>query len=70
MATGPIRRRRSRISIWRDWPDQSAAILLTALLTGRVHSVHRAATVGSVDAVIRPEELRPQIISALEARLS
>jgi hypothetical protein len=30
---------------------------------------YRAVTVGSVDAVIRQEELRPQIISALEDRL-
>ncbi|TCM44534.1 carboxyl transferase domain-containing protein [Kribbella sp. VKM Ac-2568] len=36
----------------------------------RVHNIHRAVTVGSVDAVIRPEELRPQLIAALEAGLS
>jgi acetyl-CoA carboxylase carboxyltransferase component len=36
----------------------------------RVHSIQRAVAVGSVDAVIRPEELRPQLIAALEARLS
>jgi acetyl-CoA carboxylase carboxyltransferase component len=35
----------------------------------RVHSIRRAVEVGSVDAVIRPEELRPQLIAALEARL-
>lgn len=35
----------------------------------RVHSIQRAVAVGSVDAVIRPEELRPQLIAALEARL-
>jgi len=31
-----------------------------------VHSIHRAVTVGSVDAVITPEELRPRIIAAIE----
>ncbi|NHN55231.1 ATP-grasp domain-containing protein [Calidifontibacter sp. DB0510] len=31
----------------------------------RVHSIHRAVTVGSVDRVIAPEELRPAIIEAL-----
>jgi acetyl/propionyl-CoA carboxylase alpha subunit/acetyl-CoA carboxylase carboxyltransferase component len=31
-----------------------------------VHSVQRAVDVGSVDAIIRPEELRPRIIEALE----
>ncbi|NEA30501.1 carboxyl transferase domain-containing protein [Streptomyces sp. SID13031] len=36
----------------------------------RVHSIHRAVAVGSVDAVIRPEELRPQLIAALESGLS
>ncbi len=35
----------------------------------RVHSIQRAVEVGSVDAVIRPEQLRPRIIAALEARL-
>jgi hypothetical protein len=35
----------------------------------RVHSIQRAVEVGSVDAVIRAAELRPRIISALEARL-
>jgi acetyl-CoA carboxylase carboxyltransferase component len=33
----------------------------------RVHSIQRAVAVGSVDAVIQPEELRPQLIAALEA---
>ncbi|WBQ08153.1 ATP-binding protein [Kribbella sp. CA-293567] len=36
----------------------------------RVHSIHRAVAVGSVDAVITPQELRPQLIAALEAKLS
>lgn len=34
-----------------------------------VHSIRRAVEVGSVDAVIQPEELRPQLIKAMEARL-
>ncbi len=34
-----------------------------------VHSIHRAVTVGSVDAVITAEELRPRIIAAVEAGL-
>ncbi|SES49710.1 Acetyl/propionyl-CoA carboxylase, alpha subunit [Pedococcus cremeus] len=32
-----------------------------------VHSIHRAVSVGSVDAVIRAEELRPRIIEAIES---
>jgi acetyl/propionyl-CoA carboxylase alpha subunit/acetyl-CoA carboxylase carboxyltransferase component len=32
----------------------------------RIHSIHRAVEVGSVDAVIDAHELRPQIIAALE----
>ncbi|MDX6261866.1 MAG: hypothetical protein QOH84_3554, partial [Kribbellaceae bacterium] len=36
----------------------------------RVHSIHRAVAVGSVDAVITPEQLRPQLIAALEAGLT
>jgi acetyl-CoA carboxylase carboxyltransferase component len=35
----------------------------------RVHSIQRAVEVGSVDAVIRAEQLRPQLIAALETRL-
>ncbi|MEW1589093.1 carboxyl transferase domain-containing protein [Micromonospora vinacea] len=35
----------------------------------RVHNIHRAVEVGSVDAVIRAAELRPRIIEAIEARL-
>jgi acetyl/propionyl-CoA carboxylase alpha subunit/acetyl-CoA carboxylase carboxyltransferase component len=35
----------------------------------RVHSIQRAVQVGSVDAVIRPEELRPQLIAAIERGL-
>jgi acetyl/propionyl-CoA carboxylase alpha subunit/acetyl-CoA carboxylase carboxyltransferase component len=31
-----------------------------------VHSIQRAVAVGSVDAIIRPEELRPRIIAAIE----
>jgi acetyl/propionyl-CoA carboxylase alpha subunit/acetyl-CoA carboxylase carboxyltransferase component len=31
-----------------------------------VHSIERAVRVGSVDAIIRPEELRPQIIAAID----
>ncbi|WBB63116.1 ATP-grasp domain-containing protein [Streptomyces sp. WMMC500] len=34
-----------------------------------VHSIQRAQRVGSVDAIIRPEELRPQIIAAVERGL-
>jgi acetyl-CoA carboxylase carboxyltransferase component len=34
-----------------------------------VHSIQRAVDVGSVDAIIRPEELRPQIIAAVERGL-
>jgi acetyl-CoA carboxylase carboxyltransferase component len=34
-----------------------------------VHSIHRAVSVGSVDAVIDPHELRPRIIEAVEAGL-
>lgn len=36
----------------------------------RVHSIQRAVEVGSVDAIIRPEELRPQIIAAIERGLA
>jgi acetyl-CoA carboxylase carboxyltransferase component len=36
----------------------------------RVHSIQRAVGVGSVDAVIRAEELRPQLIAALERGLA
>ncbi|MFC3505562.1 carboxyl transferase domain-containing protein [Micromonospora krabiensis] len=35
-----------------------------------VHSIQRAVEVGSVDAIVRPEELRPQIIAAVERGLS
>ncbi len=35
-----------------------------------VHSIHRAVSVGSVDAVIAPEELRPQIVAAIEKGLA
>jgi acetyl/propionyl-CoA carboxylase alpha subunit/acetyl-CoA carboxylase carboxyltransferase component len=35
-----------------------------------VHSIQRAVEVGSVDAIIRPEELRPQIIGAIERGLA
>jgi acetyl-CoA carboxylase carboxyltransferase component len=31
-----------------------------------VHSIERAVRVGSVDAIIRPEELRPRIVEAIE----
>ena len=34
-----------------------------------VHSIQRAVEVGSVDIIIRPEELRPQIIAAIERGL-
>jgi hypothetical protein len=34
-----------------------------------VHSIQRAVEVGSVPAVIRAAELRPQIIEAIESRL-
>jgi acetyl/propionyl-CoA carboxylase alpha subunit/acetyl-CoA carboxylase carboxyltransferase component len=36
----------------------------------RAHSIQRAVEVGSVDAIIRPEELRPQIVAAIERGLS
>jgi hypothetical protein len=35
----------------------------------RVHSIQRAVQVGSVDEVIKASEMRPKIISAIEARL-
>jgi acetyl-CoA carboxylase carboxyltransferase component len=35
-----------------------------------VHSIQRAQRMGSVDAIIRPEELRPQIIAAVERGLA
>ena len=35
-----------------------------------MHNIHRAVAVGSVDAVISANELRPRIIEAIEARLS
>jgi acetyl-CoA carboxylase carboxyltransferase component len=35
----------------------------------RFHSIQRAVTVGSVDAVIAPHELRPRIVAAVEAGL-
>jgi acetyl-CoA carboxylase carboxyltransferase component len=35
-----------------------------------VHSIQRAQRVGSVDAIIRPEELRPRIIAAIERGLT
>jgi len=35
-----------------------------------VHSIQRAVQVGSVDAIVRPEELRPQIIAAVERGLA
>ena len=31
-----------------------------------MHNIHRAVEVGSVDAVISAEELRPQLIAAVE----
>jgi hypothetical protein len=34
-----------------------------------VHSIHRAVSVGSVDAVISAPELRPRIIEAIEQGL-
>ncbi|WP_211659166.1 carboxyl transferase domain-containing protein [Phytoactinopolyspora halophila] len=36
----------------------------------QVHSIERAQRVGSVDAIVRPEELRPQIIAAVERGLT
>jgi acetyl-CoA carboxylase carboxyltransferase component len=36
----------------------------------KVHSIRRAVEVGSVDAIIRPDELRPRIIEAIEHRLA
>jgi hypothetical protein len=35
-----------------------------------VHSIQRAQQVGSVDSIIRPDELRPQIIAAVERGLA
>jgi acetyl-CoA carboxylase carboxyltransferase component/biotin carboxyl carrier protein len=35
-----------------------------------VHSIQRAVEVGSVDAIIRPEQLRPEIIAAIERGLA
>ncbi|MDG4798834.1 biotin carboxylase N-terminal domain-containing protein [Micromonospora sp. WMMD1082] len=35
-----------------------------------VHSIQRAVEVGSVDAIIRPDELRPQLIAAVERGLA
>jgi hypothetical protein len=35
-----------------------------------VHSIQRAQRVGSVDAIIRPAEVRPQIIAAVERGLA
>jgi acetyl/propionyl-CoA carboxylase alpha subunit/acetyl-CoA carboxylase carboxyltransferase component len=35
-----------------------------------IHSIQRAVEVGSVDAIIRPEELRPRIIEAVENGLA
>ncbi len=32
-----------------------------------IHSVHRAVSVGSLDAVIAPENLRPAIVAEIEA---
>jgi hypothetical protein len=34
-----------------------------------VHSIQRAVEVGSVDAIISPERLRPEIIAAIERGL-
>ena len=36
----------------------------------RVHDIHRAVQVGSVDAVIAASELRPRVVAALEAELA
>ena len=35
-----------------------------------VHSIQRAVEVGSVDAIIRSEHLRPEIIAAIERGLA
>ncbi|WP_432843093.1 biotin carboxylase N-terminal domain-containing protein [Dactylosporangium sp. CA-092794] len=35
-----------------------------------VHSIQRAVEVGSVDAIVRPEQLRPEIIAAVEQGLA
>jgi hypothetical protein len=34
-----------------------------------VHNIERAVEVGSVDAIIRPAELRPRIVEVIESRL-
>jgi hypothetical protein len=35
----------------------------------QIHSIQRAVEVGSVDAIIRPAEMRPRIIEAIEATM-
>jgi acetyl-CoA carboxylase carboxyltransferase component len=35
----------------------------------QVHSIQRAVQVGSVDAIIRPSEIRPEIIAAIEKKM-
>ncbi len=60
---------------WRpSWPSCARAVRSeklgeVAAEFDSVHSIHRAVSVGSVDAVIAAEELRPQIIAAIEAGL-
>jgi acetyl-CoA carboxylase carboxyltransferase component len=36
----------------------------------RIHSVHRALAVGSLDQIIPPSELRPYVVQAIEAGLA
>jgi hypothetical protein len=35
-----------------------------------VHSIQRAVEVGSVDGIVRPDRLRPEIIAAIERGLA
>src|SRR5690606_28525320 len=48
----------------------TVALYTVAVEFDRIHSIQRAQQVGSVDAIIRPEELRPQIIAAVERGLA
>jgi hypothetical protein len=54
------------------WPRSSSpsGLAPAAAEFDSVHSIQRAQRVGSADAIIRPEELRPQIIAAVERGLA
>ena len=69
-------RRGERRASARPWPPSWSSVrtAVRAEMLGkvasefdRVHDIHRAVEVGSVDAVIAPEEIRPRIIAAIEA---